>query len=217
MGFFLTFEGIEGSGKTTQAERLFHFLKERGFPCLLTREPGGTPVGEKLRELLLDPGTGSLDPLTEALLFEAARREHVLKVINPALQEGKIVVCVRFVDSTLAYQGWGRGVELDLLGFLNERVTGGLSPDCTVLLDVDPEMGLSRSFSRHSYDEIRFELEFQRALHLLEAIRKGYLELARREPQRFLVVSTDRPEDEIFAEITKGVLLRITMKGDRAF
>lgn len=213
MGFFLTFEGIEGSGKTTQAERLFHFLKERSFPCLLTREPGGTPIGEKLRELLLSPGTGSLDPLTEALLFEAARREHVLKVINPALQEDKIVICVRFADSTLAYQGWGRGVELDLLSSLNERVTGGLSPDCTVLLDVDPETGLSRSFSRHSCDEIRFELEFQGTRHLLEAIRNGYLELAHREPQRFLVVSADRPEDEIFAEIVKGVLPRITMKG----
>jgi dTMP kinase len=213
MGFFLTFEGIEGSGKTTQAERLFYFLKERSFPCLLTREPGGTPIGEKLRELLLSPGTGSLDPLTEALLFEAARREHVLKVINPALQEDKIVICVRFADSTLAYQGWGRGVELDLLSSLNERVTGGLSPDCTVLLDVNPETGLSRSLSRHSCDEIRFELEFQRTRHLLEAIRNGYLELAHREPQRFLVVSADRPEDEIFAEIVKGVLPRITMKG----
>lgn len=213
MGFFLTFEGIEGSGKTAQAERLFHFLEERGFSCLLTREPGGTPIGEKLRELLLDPETGSLDPLTEVLLFEAARREHVLKVIGPALQEDKVVICVRFTDSTLAYQGWGRGVELDFLDSLNGRTTGGLFPDCTVLLDVDPEVGLSRSLSRHSCDEIRFELEFQKTRRLLEAIRNGYLELAHREPQRFLIVSANRLEDEIFAEIVKRVLPRIAMKG----
>lgn len=209
MGFFLTFEGIEGSGKTVQAERFCKFLRREGFSCLLTREPGGTPLGEELRALLLHPGTGSLDPLTEVFLFEAARREHVVRVINPALEEGKVVLCVRFTDSTLAYQGWGRGLDLNLLRFLNERASGGLTPDCTVLLDVDPRIGLSRSLKSHTFSEIRFELEFQGELLLLERIRRGYLELARAEPDRFVVVSAECSEDRVFQELVEKVLPRL--------
>ncbi|MCX7731187.1 MAG: dTMP kinase [Candidatus Caldatribacterium sp.] len=209
MGFFLTFEGIEGSGKTTQAEYLCEFLTGKGFSCLLTREPGGTPFGERIRALLLHPETGNLDPLTEVFLFEAARREHVVKVLSPALREGKVVLCVRFTDSTLAYQGWGRGVDLNLLRFLNRRVSEGLVPDCTVLLDVDPRIGLSRSLESHAFGEIRFELEFQRELALLERIRSGYLELARAEPERFVVISADRSKDVVFQELVEKVLPRL--------
>lgn len=209
MGFLLTFEGIEGSGKTTQARRLFDFLTREGLSCVLTREPGGTSLGEGLRALLLNPETGSLDPLTEVFLFEAARREHVRRVLAPSLREGKVVLCVRFTDSTLAYQGWGRGVDLEFLRLLNERTAEGLSPDCTVLLDVDPRVGLARSLQNHALGEVRFELEFQREERLLERIREGYLELARREPERFLVISADRPEEEVFEEMRERVLPRI--------
>lgn len=209
MGFFLTFEGIEGSGKTTQAERFYEFLTKRGFPCLLTREPGGTPFGEEIRALLLHPRTGVLDPLTEVFLFEAARREHVVRVLEPALKEGKVVLCVRFTDSTLAYQGWGRGVDLGLLRSLNDRASGGLIPDCTVLFDVDPRTGLSRSLESHAFGEIRFELEFQKELVLLERIREGYLELAQTEPERFVVIAADRPEEVVFQELVERVLPRL--------
>ncbi|WP_017873265.1 dTMP kinase [Candidatus Caldatribacterium saccharofermentans] len=209
MGFFLTFEGIEGSGKTTQAQRLFEFLQSKGLPCVLTREPGGTPFGEALRMLLLRPETGSLDPLTEALLFAAARREHVLRVLAPALSAGKVVLCVRFTDSTLAYQGWGRGVDFSFLRLLNEQASGGLTPHCTVLLDVEPETGLSRSLASHDPREVRFELEFAQETHLLERIREGYLELARREPERFIVIPVNRSEEEVFQEIVERVLPRI--------
>ncbi len=217
MGFFLTFEGIEGSGKTTQAQRFFEFLTREGFSCLLTREPGGTPLGEGLRALLLHPDTGTLDALTEVFLFEAARREHVVKVLGPALREGKIVLCVRFTDSTLAYQGWGRGVDLGFLRFLNEKVSGGLIPDCTILLDVDPRVGLSRSLKSHAPCEVRFELEFEKEVGLLERIREGYLELARKEPERFVVISADRSEEEVFGELVGKVLPRIraSRRGNR--
>lgn len=211
MGFFLTFEGIEGSGKTTQARRLCAFLEKEGFPCILTQEPGGTPLGEGLRKILLHPETGALDPLTEVFLFEAARREHVVTVLNPALQAGKVVLCVRFTDSTLAYQGWGRGVDLAFLRFLNEKASGGLVPDCTVLFDLDPRIGLSRSLGSHGFSEIRFELEFERELSLLERIREGYLELARREPERFVVIVADRTEDEVFEELVAKVLPRLSV------
>ena len=145
-GFLITLEGIEGSGKTTHARRLFSFLKESGIPCLLTREPGGTPMGEKIRDILLNPESGVIDPLAETFLFEASRREHVKEVINPALHEGKVVICVRFTDSTLAYQGYGRGVPLSYLCYLNDIATEGVMPDLTVLFDVEPEVGLARSF-----------------------------------------------------------------------
>lgn len=211
MGFLLTFEGIEGSGKTTQAQRFYELLLKEGFPCLLTREPGGTPFGERLRTILLHPETGALDPLTEVFLFAAARREHILRVLVPALRENKVVLCVRFVDSTLAYQGWGRGVDLPFLRLLNERVTEGLVPNCTVLFDVNPRVGLSRSLGSHPSCEVRFELEFQKELSLLERIREGYLELARREPERFVVISANRPEEEVFRELVERVLPRILL------
>ena len=159
-GFLITLEGIEGSGKTTHARRLFSFLEESGIPCLLTREPGGTPMGEKIRDILLNPESGVIDPLAETFLFEASRREHVKEVINPALHEGKVVICVRFTDSTLAYQGYGRGVPLSYLCYLNDIATEGVMPDLTVLFDVEPEVGLARSFSHTEEEELRFEKEF---------------------------------------------------------
>ncbi len=207
-GFFVTFEGIEGCGKTTHAGRLFRFLTEQGFPCILTREPGGTALGEKLRAILLDPATERIDGLTEVLLFGASRCEHVRRVIWPALQEGKVVICVRYVDSTLAYQGYGRKVPLSFLSLLNEMVVGKVFPELTFLLDVEPEAGVKRSLSATCREEIRFEEEFLQHRSLLEEIREGYLKIAESDPERFCVISTTcRSKDDVF-EVIKGEVWR---------
>lgn len=209
-GFLITLEGIEGSGKTTHARRLFSFLEESGIPCLLTREPGGTPMGEKIRDILLNPESGVIDPLAETFLFEASRREHVKEVINPALHEGKVVICVRFTDSTLAYQGYGRGVPLSYLCYLNDIATEGVMPDLTVLFDVEPEVGLARSFSHTEEEELRFEKEFLASKEFLFAVRNGYLQLAKESPQRFVVVdTTDYSEEEVFFIIRDTIWQRL--------
>lgn len=213
-GFLITLEGIEGSGKTTHARRLFSFLEESGIPCLLTREPGGTPMGEKIRDILLNPESGVIDPLAETFLFEASRREHVKEVINPALHEGKVVICVRFTDSTLAYQGYGRGVPLSYLCYLNNIATEGVMPDLTVLFDVEPEVGLARSFSHTEEEELRFEKEFLASKEFLFAVRNGYLQLAKESPQRFVVVdTTDYSEEEVFFIIRDAIWQRLRGRG----
>jgi len=215
-GFFLTFEGIEGTGKSTHARRLFSFLEESGFPCVFTVEPGGTEVGEQIRSILLHPKTGGVDPLTELFLFEASRREHVLRIILPALRLGKIVICVRFSDSTVAYQGYGRNLPISTVQDLNQLATGGLIPDLTVLLDVDPEEGLKRSFHHTSPHELRFEEEFSQKKEVLTTIREGFLHIAEEEPKRFKVISTSEPKSIVFEKIKTSVLSAIdeTKKGD---
>lgn len=213
-GFLVTLEGIEGSGKSTHARRLFSFLEKAGIPCLLTREPGGTPMGEKIRDLLLNPESGKVDPLTETFLFEASRREHVKEVINPVLREGKVVICVRFTDSTLAYQGYGRKVPLPYLYYLNDIATDGIVPDLTVLFDVEPEVGLARSFSHTEERELRFEKEFLACKEFLFAVRNGYLQLAKESPQRFVVMdTTNSSEEEVFSVIQNTVWQRLKGRG----
>lgn len=213
-GFFITLEGIEGSGKTTQADYLFSFLKEANIPCFLTREPGGTPIGDKIRDLLLNPKSGVIDPLAETFLFEASRREHIKQVISPALGEGKVVICVRFTDSTLAYQGYGRRVPLPYLYYLNDITTEGIMPNLTVLLDVEPQVGLTRSFSHTSEEELRFEKEFLVGKEFLWAVRDGYLRLAREYPERFVVIdTTNRSEKEVFAMIQEIVWQKLRGRG----
>ncbi|HSV30930.1 MAG TPA: dTMP kinase [Atribacteraceae bacterium] len=211
-GFFVTLEGIEGCGKSSHSRRLWKRLVEFGYPGVLTHEPGGTPVGEAIRKIVLDPSTGEIDPLTEVFLFEAARREHVVKVIRPALERGNIVLCVRFTDSTLAYQGFGRGLPHDVLENLNRTATENLIPDLTLFLDVEPEEGLRRSL-RHTDDvELRFEREFLSRCGLLEKIREGFYELCRRYPERFVRISTMEERDCVFQEIIDVVVKRIMIK-----
>ncbi len=214
-GYFLTLEGIEGSGKTSHARRIEAFLVQEGCQVLLTQEPGGTRAGEQIRRILLNPAHGELDPFTEVFLFQAARREHVKQVIQPALHAGKIVICVRFTDSTIAYQGYGRGVENEFLVHLNRVASGGLNPDCTIFLDVDPEEGLRRSMAKTSADEQRFEQEFQIKSDLLKRIREGFLHLAREEDNRFVVISSMRPREIVFEEIKETLRRKIlsTRKG----
>jgi dTMP kinase len=192
-GLLITLEGSEGCGKSTQAGDLAERLRAEGHPVTLTREPGGTPLGERLREVLLDPqGRGaSLDPLAEYLLFAAARAAITAEVIKPALERGDIVVCDRYGDSSLAYQGYGRGVNVDRIRAVNELATAGLRPDLTVLLDLPPETGLARQRGEPSDRFQQEELDFHRR------VREGYLALARDEPDRWLVLDGTLPPSEI--------------------
>ncbi len=194
---FITFEGPEGSGKTTQVQRVAEFLRARGRDCVATKEPGGTPLANRIRGILLDP-TSAMDPLTELLLYAASRRQHVVEVIQPVLDRGAIVLCDRFTDATLAYQGYGRLLELDRLEALNEWVTGGLEPDLTLLFDLDERVGLSRAHARIAAtdnSEGRFEAE---DLRFHRRVREGYLALAAADPQRFALVDAAGSIDEVF-------------------
>jgi dTMP kinase len=180
---FITFEGIEGSGKTTQIELLWDYLKSTGYDVLKTREPGGTPLGESLRKVLLLKDLNVL-PLSELLVFMAIRAQHVEEVITPALSGGKVVLCDRFVDATYAYQGYGRGTDLGMIGTLNRLVTKGVTPNLTILIDCEVNVGLGRKLIENPQSD-RFEKE-EAPFH--KAIRAGYRKLADEDPKRFFVV-----------------------------
>lgn len=200
-GRFLSIEGPDGSGKTLQAERLAAALEDRGFDVLLTREPGGTRLGDQLYELLMANGDEPIDPVADALLFNAARAQHVAQVIQPALAAGRIVVTARYADSTLAYQGYGEGVDLDVLRRIIAIATRGLRPDRTVLLDLPAEVGLARK----TPDTItRFESHFDVAYHL--RVRAGFLEMAAAEPERWVVVDADRDADDVLGDVLAASL-----------
>ena len=200
-GRFITLEGPEGAGKTVQAQRLAVELEARGHAVLLTREPGGTALGDRVRGLVLDPVGGRIAPRADALLFNAARAQLVFEVIGPALDAGEVVVCARFADSTLAYQGYGAGVDLEPLRQLADIATGGLAPDRTILLDIPPEIGLAR---KSDADRTRFETAFDLDFH--RRVRAGFLALAAAEPDRFRVVDADREPDAVFAHVLAAAL-----------
>lgn len=184
---FITLEGIEGCGKTTQTELLSAYLLENGYSVVKTREPGGTPFGEALRKVLLQKDL-NIAPLSELLVFMAVRAQHMEEVIMPALSAGKVVLCDRFVDATYAYQGYGRGTDLGVIGNLNRLVTKGVTPNLTVLIDCDPQTGLTRKLVDNPQSD-RFEKE-EVSFH--QAIRIGYQKLAAEEPKRFFVVAGDQ-------------------------
>jgi dTMP kinase len=201
-GVFIAFEGVEGAGKGTQIRKLEEHLRSEGRDVLVTREPGGTELGEQIREVLLDPNTGKLDARSEALLFAAARAQTVSSVIRPALADGKIVICDRYVDSSLAYQGWARGLgEADVLT-LNVWATQGLFPDLVVLLHVEPERGLLRSTEAPD----RMELEGE---DFHAKVADAYLKIAEEHPERFVVVDGDQTPNEVFAAVRDAVDGRI--------
>jgi dTMP kinase len=201
-GLFVTLEGPDGSGKTSQAARLGAALEAEGRDVVLLREPGGTALGERLRELLLHREDMPIDPLADAFLFNAARAQLVAEVIRPALAAGRTVLCARFADSTLAYQGYGAGVDLDGLKALAAIATAGIRPDLTILLDVPAETGLNRK-RRGRGALTRFESRADLAFH--RRVRDGFLRLARAEPERWRVVDATRPRSVVAAAILDAV------------
>ncbi len=191
MALFITFEGGEGSGKSSQARALYRRLVQSAVPALLTHEPGATRLGDRIARVLKWAQAIDISPVAELLLFNVSRAQLVAEVIRPALESGKVVVCDRFVDSTIAYQGYGRGLDLRMVKEVNDATVFGLRPDLTVLLDVLPEVGLTR---KRKKKRDRFEQE-NLAFH--QRIRAGYLELAAAEPERWLVVAANQPRDQI--------------------
>ena len=198
-GLFITFEGPEGAGKSTQIRRLAARLERSGVPHRLTREPGGTVIGDRLRELVLDTRS-QMSPMTEFLIYSASRAQLVREVIRPALARGELVVCDRYVDSSYAYQGYGRGLNLAQLRAVSEAATGGLTPDLTVLLDVEPELGLQRAARVGELDRIE-----QAGLEFNRRVRPGFLDLAAEEPERFLVLDATRPQSDLAEAIWQAV------------
>jgi dTMP kinase len=193
-GFLISIEGPEGSGKTVIAKRLTAELERRGHRVRLTREPGGTPLGERVRELLLGRADLGIDARADALLFNAARAQLVAEVIRPGLAAGEVVLCARFADSTLAYQGYGAGLPIDELRQIARVATGGLEPDLTILLDVDPETGIRRKAAAARNRFETFDLAFHRR------VRDGFLTLAREAPGRWRVVDSTRHLDRVFED-----------------
>lgn len=195
---FITFEGPEGSGKSTQIARVGAWYRELGRECIVTKEPGGTPISDHIRAILLDSASAGMDAMTEVLLYAASRRQHVTEVIQPAVERGTHVFCDRYTDATLAYQGYGRLIDLDRLQTLNGWATGGLQPDLTLLFDIDEEAGLERAHARNAamtVDEGRFEAE---DLRFHRRVREGYLAMAAAEPKRYEIIDAHGTIDEVF-------------------
>jgi len=205
---FITFEGPEGSGKTLQSEALYQHLQRQGLPVLLTREPGGTSIGDQIRRVLLSPENVDMLPETEVLLFSASRAQLVREVIRPALERGILVICDRFADSTLAYQGYGHGLDLAALRAITEFATGGLWPDLSIYLDLEVEEGLRRKLAALGKRGEWNRLD-QKELAFHERVRAGYHELAAAEPQRWLVLDATQPVAELQATIRAEVERRL--------
>ncbi|MFO7971997.1 MAG: dTMP kinase [Desulfobacterales bacterium] len=202
---FISFEGIDGSGKTTQINHMVKFLQDNRHSCVITREPGGTRIGEKIRAILLDPISKDMDPLTELLLYTADRAQHIKEFVSPFLSAGKTVLCDRFYDATVVYQGFARGIDVGLIDKLHKLLFGNLKPDITILLDLPPEKGLSRAWKQiKNGDRENVETRFEKEeLSFHNKVRSGYLELARLEPGRFRVIDASMDENQVRNEIIK--------------
>lgn len=199
-GIFISLEGIEGTGKTTQARLLSEYLIKKGYESVLTEEPGGTAIGRRIREVVLSIAHTEMHCITELLLYNASRCQHVKEVIAPALNAGKVVITDRFTDSTHAYQGIGRGINTDFIFWLDKFVTGGLMPDLTLLLDLDVETGLKRNRGANKVDRLEIEdLEFHKN------VRTGFHALAAKEPARIKVIDASVSIDEIHGRIVETV------------
>lgn len=206
MSLFITFEGVEGSGKTTQIGRLERYLTRRGVPCKVTREPGGSSIGEKIRKILLNPDHRGMVPLSELLLYEAARAQHVRELVAPILQEGAVVLCDRFTDASLAYQGYGRKLDRGLIRKLNRLASQGVRPDITFLLDCPSDLGLKRALRRNRLLKNEKEGRFEREkIQFHQRVRRGYLAIARENPRRVKVIDTRVGEKKVFEKIREMV------------
>jgi dTMP kinase len=205
-GVFITFEGIEGSGKSTQIAKLAEYLKARSLPVRLTREPGGTAIGDQIRKILLDPANNLVVPRAELLLYAAARAQHLEELIRPELEAGGIVLCDRFSDATLAYQGYGRGLDIELIRALDRITTSGIRPDLTILLDLDAAAGVGRARGRNRRDGLESEARFENeALAFHERVRSGYRALAGQEPGRYRIVDASLSFQEV-QEALRGIV-----------
>lgn len=211
-GVFITFEGIEGSGKTTQIKKLRDYLQIADCTVISTREPGGTPVADKIRDVLLSTHSEKVNDKAELLLYLASRAQHVHSIIKPALYQGIIVLCDRFSDATIAYQGYGRGLDIDFLQKLNRYGTDGLKPDLTILLDLTAEIGISRIRRNRKENLDRLESE---SIEFHERVRRGYLQVAASEPERFVVIDGTLGEEEIFGRIKEEVTKRFGVEGEK--
>ena len=207
-GKFITLEGIEGCGKTTQAKLLGQYLEGKGFNVFMTREPGGTSISEAVRKILLSTDFSNMHPNTEVLLYLASRAQHVNEVISPALDNGKIIVCDRFSDSTFVYQCLVRGIDMHMIKSINRFATGKITPHITFVLDIDPVEGLRRARSRnqkHMMEEDRMERE---AMDFHQRVREGYLKWAAEHPDRIFVVQSDREKEEVHEQIL-GIIEKV--------
>lgn len=206
-GVFITFEGVEGSGKSTQAKRLARDLEQRGIDCILSREPGGTGIGESIRSVLLDPDNNLMDARTELFLYLASRNQHVREKVLPAVREGKVVVLDRYAESSVAYQGGGRGLGEKLVSRLNRLATAALRPDLTILVDVPIAVGRKR---KRTAELDRVE---QERVEFHERVRNSYLRMARRAPKRIRLLDGTKPEEELEAEVRNMVDELLSKKG----
>jgi dTMP kinase len=206
---FITFEGVEGCGKTVQARLLAEHLRQLGLPVVLTREPGGTAIGDQIRAVLHDTGNTAMLPTSEILLYSAARAQIVGQLIRPALAAGQIVVCDRYADSTLAYQGYGRGLDMEALQYITLFATGGLRPDLTLLLDVDVEAGLVRKQAAFRARQDELNRMDQQTVDFYSRVREGYRTLVAQEPGRWVVIDAARDIAAVQDEIRSVVAPRL--------
>lgn len=210
---FIVLEGPDGSGKSTQMRLLRETLAARSLDIVWTREPGGTPIGEQIRGVLHDLGNVSMLPITEALLYSAARAQHVAEVIRPALARGATVISDRYYASTLAYQGYGHGLDLDMLRGITARVTGGLEPDLTVYLDLPPDRGLARKLKDRDAGQGEWNRMDEQALSFHLAVRDGYLEMAAQRPDHWLVLDADGSIESLFRQIMSRIEPLLAIRG----
>lgn len=198
---FITLEGIEGSGKTTQIDNIVAFIQARGHACVTTREPGGSSIGLQIRRILLDPANGDLDPGAELMLYVADRIQHLRTVIYPQLAAGKVVLCDRFFDATLVYQGYARGYDVGAIRTLHRLTCDDIQPDLTLLLDLPPQQGLDRAWER-IHDNVDQDTRFEEEkLTFHQKVRDGYLDLARQAPERFRLIDASKTPDQVAREI----------------
>ena len=203
---FITIEGPEGSGKTTATNKVIEELKKLGYDVVRTREPGGTPISEQIRNVILDKSNTAMDSRTEALLYAAARRQHLVEKVWPLTKEGKIVVCDRYIDSSLAYQGGARGLGIQNIIDINMFATENTWPDLTLLFDIEPELGLKRIAANASREVNRLDLE---KLDFHKKVRNTFLELAKSQPNRFVVIDASKSQEEVADAALKAILARI--------
>lgn len=203
---FITIEGPEGSGKTTATNKVIEELTKRGYDVVRTREPGGTPISEQIRNVILDKENTAMDPRTEALLYAAARRQHLVEKVWPLTREGKIVVCDRYIDSSLAYQGGARGLGIQNIIDINMFATENTWPDLTLLFDIEPELGLARISANASREVNRLDLE---KLEFHKKVRETFLELAKSQPNRFVVIDASKSQEEVASAALNAILARI--------